>query len=563
MAVEQLTDAQKEYLANRCYEDFFFFAREILGHKSSAVEAIDEDGNPIPELKGDEYGISPHTPHARMLQLLAGPGRRVMLQAPRGSYKSSMAVAWILWEVIRNPNLRVLYSMATFDQARKKLRAIRNQITRNENIQAIWGNIKGEPWADEVFSISGRTKHGLADPTFTAGAVDGNLTGAHFDIIILDDIVTHQNVSAVGLRATKSYFQMVEPLLDPGGKLVVIGTRYSDADLYGDIEREMGRVFTEENILKVDCGFEIVEDDKGLKKLEGEPKFPHLTKMVLEQKLGTMGTVDFCSQYLNRCLPDELQLFTRRHFKVTSWQDWMGKLRGYILTDTAVSEADSACYSVIAFILLDSIETAYLCDLRVGKWPPNKFVEELFDVHDRWSGKVEIHKCLMERNALNKTFLATIREELLKRQIRLHLTEIPRGNGDLSKAQRIQSLQGRFERGAFWVVDGCIPTTFSDGKKVHQLWDPAGYRDAQGVRWPAGELVDQFIRFPVARYNDIPDCIADIDAVDKAWRRYCKGKGESRQKDGNIWRPKMRDPHRRQKRRGGGWMDRWRGNFGA
>ncbi len=69
----------------------------------------------------------------------------------------------------------------------------------------------------------------------TAG-LETSLTGLHFDIIIDDDLVNDKNTS------TKEQIQKVIDvyndsfnLLDRGGTHVVVGTRWSNRDLYGHI----------------------------------------------------------------------------------------------------------------------------------------------------------------------------------------------------------------------------------------------------------------------------------------------------------------------------------------
>lgn len=540
-ARRSFTEEEKAYIRERARGDSFYFAREILGYKDSLVEWRDESGRKCGGKKeGEEYGISPVGEHATMVGGFNSPSRRVLLQAPRSSYKSTVATAWIVQQIAENRNVRVLYSMETYHQAQKKLRSIKAHFEENELLREVYGEfVNKNQWSNTMFTVAGRTKIGLADPTVTAGAVGTNLTGAHFDIVILDDIVTFDNVRTQdSVEKIREYFGMVEPLLDPGGKMMVVGTRYSDGDLYGDIEREMSDEF---EIIKIDCGFDIQKDGEGKvflapKREDGKPAFVHLTKEVLESKLRTMGTVQFSSQYLNKCLSADAQIFFRKHFKVMRWQPWMKRLRGYILTDTAVAVNADACFSVIAFVALDSNNCAYLMDLRVGRWDPYKFVTELFSCYDVWSSRSNVHKVMMEDIALNRTFEAMIKDEQRKRGVRFHIEKIKKGGAGAtaaSKEQRIARLHGRFEDSRFVVVNDYMPSHYTDGSKRKELWNPTGTKEKPG--WPSqptGELVNQFIRFPVYTHNDIADAIADIDAVDTKGRRYCNGAGDSGPEDG-------------------------------
>lgn len=524
----KLDDRQREYMRNMGLKDPIYMAREILGLDKSKIEWRDAAGKKRGATKeGDEYGVSRHGPHRDMMKLLESDELYKMLQAPRSSYKSTIATAWIIQQIVRNPDVRILYAMDTFTQSKKKLSQIKQHLESNELLIALYGDMKGSDWSKVQFTVSNRTDPSVADPTFTAGAVGTNLTGSHFDIVILDDIVTPDNVKTeAGIQTVREYFEMVDPFIDPGGREIVIGTRYADGDLYGHIEREMKDEF---EILKLECGMEVVKDENGREGLAGEPLFPALTKDFLLSKLRRMGSKAFTSQYLNRCLSSDEQLFFREQFSYTGWEDWMGSMRGFICTDTAVTTHSKGCLSVVAVVGLDAANVAYLFDLKVGRWAPFTFVEELLETFQQWSGKIQINKVLMEDTTLNQTFRAMILDGQQERGLRMNICAVPRGQSDGSKDQRIESLQGRFEQRRFVVVDEGVPRFFQNGAERAILWDAQGFRDETGVAMPCGELVDEFIRFPVGVRKDIPDALADIDATDKNGRRVCNGSGTKRE----------------------------------
>lgn len=77
-------------------------------------------------------------------------------------------------------------------------------------------------------------------------------------------------------------------------------------------------------------------------------------------------------------------------------------------------------------------------------------------------------------------------------------------------------------KGRFYVMDS-VPTLYHDLGKQKTLWDPEGFKTEDGSFLPEGELVMEFIRFPVYGKNDIPDALADIDAMDRNGSRLCHG----------------------------------------
>ena len=549
-----MTDASTVIRSKReeALSDTIDFCREVLNYKDSHTEWVDDDGKMHAEVsEGDEYGISHHTPHQEMADVLDSNDKlRKHIEAPRGSYKSTEVIGWAVKEVLKNPNTRVLYAMETFKEAKKKIGAIQQIFETNENIEALWGDLRTKNWGKDNFTIAGRTKV-LSDPTFMAGGVDVNITGAHFDIIILDDIVQWANVrTAEGIQKVRDFFNMCIPLLDPGGKLVVVGTRYHDADLYGSIIREMADEF---EILILDCGFEVIKDKDGNEELKGESIFPHLTKDVLSKFLKVMGSRDFASQYLNKCISSSMQLFHRRQFKYIEWDEGMTRFKYYIFTDTATGASDDGCYSVAMLVGIDGIGNSYLIDGEVGRFAPYTFVEKLFGLHSRWDEKINISKVVMEQIGLNHVFLSMIEREMIEKQVRLTIEPTSRGISDGSKTQRIQGLQGRFEQGRFYVCD-TFPRYFNDGKETRELFSPFGYVDEDGGRLPSGELVEQFIRFPVGTFKDIPDALADLEYRGKDGRSICQGMGKkARERDSGVV-PLLRNLGRKSPQRVG---NRW------
>ena len=71
-----------------------------------------------------------------------------------------------------------------------------------------------------------------------------------------------------------------------------------------------------------------------------------------------MGAKDFNAQYAMSLDSPEDQIFFPGMFREAEWEaDW-GTRSVYVMTDTAVSDSDSACQSVIAVILLDFDDVA-------------------------------------------------------------------------------------------------------------------------------------------------------------------------------------------------------------
>lgn len=514
----------KEYQRKRAEEDIFYFARNILGHTSSVIQWRNEEGILQHEEKeGPEYGISPLSPHAEMAELFNHPTPYKHLEAPRDSFKSTFAQAWVMQQALKNRNTRVYWVQDTFKEAKKKLRAMRTMFSNNPKIIELWGDLETDVWSNEGFILAGRTDLTLNDPTFEAAGLDVDITGSHRNIIVMDDLVNWKNVrTREGIEKTYDFFRAMLPLLEPGGSLLVIGTRHDHNDLYGTILSEFKKDF---EIKVLGIGVKIVRKEDGTLDIQGKPTFKHLSYEYLSFRLRTMGERDFSAQYLNKILSSDRQVFHREQFKCCVWEDWMKNLQAYIVTDTATTTKEDGCFSVIGVIGLDEANNAYLLDLRIGRWVPTKFVYTLAEVVLQWQSKVRLTHMNLEDVSLNKVFRPQIEEEFKNSGIRLRIEPVPRGASDASKEQRIQALAARFEQGRFFVVTNTVPRTFVDDSRIRVLFDPYGFKREDGTPVPGGELVDQFVYFPSGAFRDIPDAIADIDFTDKRGKRLCVGGG--------------------------------------
>lgn len=518
----------REHFMRRCLEDTGVFARHVLGYD------YDQDPSTPPGkaariINKGSGGIRADGPNKELTDFIDSDAPCKLLLASRGSRKTTVAQAYALRCVLRDPNIRVAFGRETLDNALLSLDEIRSHLASNETLIDLFGDQRDEPWTRHRFKIKGRTVTGLKEPTFTAWGTDKGLTGNRYDLIIWDDPIGWQTArSKDQMEKADSCFRMLQPLLDAGAALLVIMTPYDEADLSHHIRSVLREDFA---VMELDCGMKPEPDGKGWYTLVGEPRWPHMPKEFLERKMRTMqqegGLIgDFVSQYCLECTNPADQIFFRNQFRYERWSaERFGMMSAYITTDTATSDATSACYSVLALQALDYDDTSYLVDLRVGHWLPEQVVKELVDMVERWRSQLRISGITMEKIALNRVYRTLIDHEFRRRSImRPPFKDIPRGQQEGDKNQRIRGLQPRFASGRFVVLD-TVPMYFTDHGRSKLLFSPEVMRDKEGVPLPDGELVRQLTQF---RYTgsggkkDIPDAIADIDAVDPQGRRYCQ-----------------------------------------
>lgn len=467
-------------------------------------------------------GLVDWGPHGRMLQFMADDELgSVLVMMSRGGLKTSGLQAGVIQHALRNPDAPQMIYMENYqDQTLETIGVVKRQFEENEVLKDVFGNLVGSPWADD--KLHWATRKGLDDrnPSLAGGATDKNRTGGHYDIIWIDDPTSPKQArSPEQMRKAIDGYEFLVPILNPGGRFIVTCTPYDENDLSHHIRSNLADEFRQ---LIIPCGMEAVSDGKGGFRLEGEPALPHHNRAFLEAQLKKMGAAKFNSQYALKTVNPSDRIFFREQFEQVPWHKTMAGMSTYVLTDTASSDADAACFSVAALVALDHNDVAYLLDLRVGRWTPEKFSSELIELVADWQSKVKIVGVTMENIGLNRVYRAYLEREARDRNVRLRFIGIPRGTGAPSKNQRIRSLTTRFQAGHFRVVETISRSYFDHGEE-RVLWNPDGFL-SDGQRLPDGELVDQFLRFRNSGGDqlniDICDALADLQSCDQRGMRY-------------------------------------------
>ncbi len=153
---------------------------------------------------------------------------------PRGHLKSTIVtIGYTLQTIARDPTKRILIANATYNLACSFLTDIKRQLKFNQKFHMIWGDLSQNTtnWSQNQITLSTSKKK---EPTVTAMGVESNLTSQHYDLIILDDVVNKDFVNTQDqIQKTISFYKECLNLLEPGGEVVIVGTRWHDSDLYG------------------------------------------------------------------------------------------------------------------------------------------------------------------------------------------------------------------------------------------------------------------------------------------------------------------------------------------
>lgn len=171
--------------------------------------------------------------HLRIVKALESDSKRKIVCVPRGTYKSSIAsIAYPIWLLINNPNLRILIDSELYANSVSYLREIKAHI-QSAWFQEIFGTWETKVWNESEIIVSSRTKV-LKEPSITVGGIGTTKVGLHFDVIVGDDYNSPANSSTVEQRKKViDHYQYNQSILEPDGIYAIIGTRYAEEDLIG------------------------------------------------------------------------------------------------------------------------------------------------------------------------------------------------------------------------------------------------------------------------------------------------------------------------------------------
>jgi hypothetical protein len=173
--------------------------------------------------------------HGEIIDALESVTERKLICVPRGCLKSSIAcVAYPIYLLVNNPNLRILIDSELYTNSATFLREIKTHI-QSPFFNHLFGDWKTKVWNESEVVISKRTKI-LKEASITVGGIGTTKVGQHFDVIIGDDYNSPSNTnSSDNAEKVINHFRYNLSILEPGGTYVVIGTRYSSNDLIGHI----------------------------------------------------------------------------------------------------------------------------------------------------------------------------------------------------------------------------------------------------------------------------------------------------------------------------------------
>ena len=292
-------------------------------------------------------------------KLASGEINRLIINMPPRHTKSEFA-SYLLpaWMVGREPRLKIIQATHTAELAIRFGRKAKNLID-SENYSKIF-----KTKLQEDSKAAGRWETSDGGEYFAAG-VGGAITGRGADLLIIDDPHSEQDaLSKVSLeRAYEWYTSGPRQRLQPGGKIVLVMTRWSLKDLTGVLVANQKEAKSDQ--------WHVVEFPAIM---DQEPVWPEYWKMdELEKVKAALPVAKWNAQWMQQPTSEEGAILKREWWRTYDSDD-IPPLHHVIQSyDTAFLKKETADYSAITtwgiwypsddeganLILLDAIKGRY------------------------------------------------------------------------------------------------------------------------------------------------------------------------------------------------------------
>ena len=425
---------------------------------------------------------------ARHLEMVErGEITRLIITMPPRHGKSMLASEFFpAWYMGRNPDHYVISATYAQELSDDFGRKVKNQI-EDSSYQAIFPGVglADDSKSSKRFHIEGLGDGGYEHSTTQRGAfyavgVGGPLTGRGAHLMLIDDPVKNREEaeSEVIRKKTKDWYTSTAyTRLMPGGRVVIIQTRWHEDDLAGWLLREHaheGWVHLNLPAISND-GVALWSEQYGIDALEKIKR--------------AIGQRDWSALYQQAPSPESGDYFKAEWFHTVNQLPERHNLSIYGGSDYAVT-ADGGDYTVHVVVGIDPVGRMYLLDLWRGQSSSDVWVEAFCDLVLKWRpiGWAE------ETGQIKSGVGPFLVKRMIERKALVYREAFPT-RGD--KAIRAQSIRGRMamnglylHREAPWGVD-LLSELMSFPVGVHD--DQA---DALGL---VGQLLD---RMEKGRPND-------------------------------------------------------------
>ncbi len=388
---------------------------------------------------------------------------------PRDHGKSALVAYRVAWELTKDPTLRVLYISATSNLAQKQLGFIK-QIFESDVHRTYWPEHihpeegKRNKWTASEIELDHpmRAAEQIRDPSIMTAGLTTGITGLHFDIAVLDDVVVYENAyTQEGRNKVETQYSLLASIEGTGAREWVVGTRYHPKDLYS-LMLEMveptfdddGNQTGEQNIYEV---LEKEVEDRG--DGTGEFLWPRQQRRdgkwfgfdireLARKKAKYVDKTQFRAQYYNDPTDpdsrpidyDKFQYFDKAFLKNKGgrWYYKREPLNIVASVDFNYSTRKKADYTAIVVIGVDPDNNIFVLDInRFQTDKISEYFKEILAMNNRWGFK----RLRAEATAAQQAIVTSLKHDWFsKHGLMIKIEEVKPTRHEGSKEERMDAI---------------------------------------------------------------------------------------------------------------------------
>lgn len=363
----------------------------------------------------------------------------LLVMIPRGHLKSQMFAILTAYFITIEPDVTILYCSENDAVTQGQLRSIKNMLI-SPAYKLYWPDMveespaKRAKWTKTEFTVDHpKRKDNLSvrECTVTGKTVGQSFTGAHYDIAMLDDLVTKDNAyTESGRTKVSDFFGALMAIVSGGARVLMAGTPYHPRDLYTEIE-DMGYEDDDGDYKKLfKIRKEVVEKDGVFlwpRKVMSDGKAYGFDKKELSiKKSTTKNPLHFFSQYYmnpqaldgNRIGYNNFKYFNPEEISFSYGRTFYKdkELSVTAAMDFAFSLRKTADSTVIVVTGMDVDKNVYVLDII--KFKTNKIKKmygELIKAHRDWGFKKVRCETVAAQEAVVEQFIDHIKDMNVKK----------------------------------------------------------------------------------------------------------------------------------------------------
>jgi len=430
-----------------------------------------------------EFIEGPHHRHVaqKFNDLATGKITRLIINMPPRHTKSEFA-SFLLpaWMVGRQPKLKIIQATHTGELAIRFGRKAKHLIDSEEYSKIFKTRLQ------EDSKAAGRWETAQGGEYFAAG-VGGAITGRGADLLIIDD--PHSEQDALSPTAMENAYEWYtsgpRQRLQPGGKSILVMTRWSTKDLTGILLKNQKEVKGDQwDVVEFPA---ILDDDSE----KAKPVWPQYWNLEELQKVkATLPVQKWNAQWMQAPTSEEGAILKREWWR--KWdKDWIPNLHYVIQSyDTAFLKKETADFSAITtwgifYPAPDMPPNIILVDAMKGRFEFPELRREALKQYQYWNPDM----VLVESKASG----LPLTHEL--RQMDIPVVNFTPSKGN-DKHARVNSIAPLFESGIVWapeqkfaeeVIEECAAFPFGDHDDLVDSTTQALMRFRQGGFLPHPE----------------------------------------------------------------------------